>query len=49
MEVVRSIGDDIMRCIAVIFTLDDESEERLKKINGWNKAVKYSFEWAKDE
>lgn len=31
------------------FTPEISDEERLKKINGWNKAVKYSFEWAKDE
>lgn len=24
-------------------------EERVKKIKGWNKAVKYSYEWAKEE
>ena len=24
-------------------------EEREKKIKGWNKAVKYSYEWAKEE
>lgn len=24
-------------------------EERRKRIKGWNKAVKYAFDWAKDE
>ena len=24
-------------------------EEREKKIKGWNKAVKYSYDWAKEE
>ncbi len=26
-----------------------EEEKRLKKIKGWNKAVKYAFDWAQDE
>lgn len=26
-----------------------EEEERIKKMKGWNKAVKYAFGWAKDE
>ena len=24
-------------------------EERVKKIKGWKKAVRYAFDWAKDE
>ena len=31
-----------------IFEPSIETEERQKKIKGWNKAVKYSFGWAKE-
>ncbi len=32
-----------------IFTPKIPEEEREKKIRGWNKAVRYSYHWAKDE
>ena len=31
------------------FYPDIDEEERINKIKGWNKAVKYSYGWAKDE
>lgn len=31
------------------FSPEIRGEKRKKMINGWNKAVKYSFDWAKDE
>lgn len=31
------------------FYPDINEEERINKIKGWNKAVKYSYDWAKDE
>lgn len=32
-----------------VFTPEIDSEERRKKIKGWEKAVKYAYGWAKDE
>ena len=32
-----------------VFKPQLEDEEREKKIKGWKKAVKYAFDWAKDE
>ena len=32
-----------------VFTPKISEEDRAKKIKGWNKAVKYAFDWAKDE
>lgn len=32
-----------------IFEPKIEEDERRKRIKGWNKAVKYAFDWAKDE
>ena len=31
------------------FVPEITEEEREKRIKGWNKAVKYSYEWAKEE
>ena len=31
------------------FTPQIEEEARIKKIKGWEKAVKYAYGWAKDE
>ena len=31
------------------FQPDIEEEDRNKRVKGWNKAVKYSYDWAKDE
>ena len=31
------------------FLPEIEEEERRKKINGWNRAVKYAYGWAKEE
>jgi len=43
---VREVSKN--RQIACIFEPHMEQEERDKKIKGWNKAVKYSYGWAKD-
>ena len=32
-----------------VFTPKISEEDRAKKIKGWNKAVKYSYGWAKEE
>ena len=32
-----------------VFTPEISEEDRAKKIKGWNKAVKYSYGWAKEE
>ena len=32
-----------------VFKPQLEDDEREKKIKGWKKAVKYAFDWAKDE
>lgn len=42
-EVLRNWASD------QIFTPQIPEEERVKKIRGWNKAVRYSYHWAKDE
>ena len=42
-EVLRNWASD------QIFTPQIPEEERVKKIGGWNKAVRYSYHWAKDE
>ncbi|MCQ2508557.1 MAG: glycerol kinase GlpK [Dorea sp.] len=43
--------DDVRKNWAIdhIFTPQISQEERAKKIKGWNKAVKYAFDWARDE
>ncbi len=42
-EVLRNWASD------QIFTPQIPEEERVKKIRGWNKAVRYSYHWAKDD
>jgi len=37
------------RAIDKLFKPEMPSEERLKILKGWQKAVKYAFDWAKDE
>ncbi|QTQ16439.1 glycerol kinase GlpK [Treponema parvum] len=43
--------DDVIKNRAVdkLFKPEMPSEERLKILKGWQKAVKYAFDWAKDE
>ena len=43
--------EDVIRNWAVsrTFTPSITEEERARKIRGWNRAVRYSFGWAKDE
>lgn len=43
--------EEVKRNTAVdrTFTPAISDEQRKKRIKGWNKAVKYSFDWAKDE
>ena len=38
-------GTTSNRCIL----FNEKGERREQKIKGWNKAVKYSYRWAKDE
>lgn len=35
--------------IDTVFESNMTEEERTKKVKGWNKAVKYAFDWAKEE
>ncbi len=35
--------------IDTVFESNMSEEERTKKVKGWNKAVKYAFDWAKEE
>lgn len=43
--------EDVMKNwnIDQVFEPQIEEEERQKKIRGWNKAVRYAFDWARDE
>ena len=43
--------DDVIRNWAIDRTFEPSLEEndRLKKIRGWNKAVKYAYGWAKED
>ena len=43
--------EDVVKNWAIDARFEPEisAEERAKRIKGWNKAVKYSFAWAKDE
>lgn len=43
--------EDVIKNWAIdcVFTPEIEPEERDKKVKGWNKAVKYSFGWAKED
>ena len=43
--------DDVIKNWAIdcVFAPEIEPEERDKKVKGWNKAVKYSFGWAKED
>ena len=43
--------EDVIRNWAIDQTFEPAicDEERAEKINGWNKAVKYSFGWAKED
>ena len=37
------------RAVDHIFTPAITEEERKKRLKGWNKAVRYAFDWARDE
>lgn len=43
--------EDVIKNWAIDRTFETEitEEERTKRVKGWNKAVKYAFDWAKDE
>lgn len=43
--------EDVIKNAAIDRTFEPEisAEEREAKVKGWNKAVKYSFEWAKED
>ena len=43
--------DDVINNWSIDRTFDPEisDEERAKKIKGWNKAVKYAFDWARED
>ena len=43
--------EDVIKNWAIdrVFAPQIEAEERDKKVKGWNKAVKYSFGWAKED
>lgn len=43
--------EDVIKNWAIdrVFAPEIEAEEREKKVKGWNKAVKYSFGWAKED
>ena len=43
--------DDVVKNWAIDATFEPaiEEEERMKRIKGWNKAVKYAYGWAKEE
>ena len=42
-DVIKNSGIDR------VFEPEISEEERTRKVNGWNKAVKYSYGWAKDD
>ena len=46
-----SSKEDVVKNWAIDARFEPEisAKERAKRIKGWNKAVKYSFDWAKDE
>ena len=43
--------EDVIKNWAIDRTFEPSipEEERVKKIRGWNKAVKYAYGWAKEE
>lgn len=44
---IDDISDKSM--ISCVFHPQMEQQERIKKIRGWNKAIKYAFGWAKEQ
>jgi len=43
--------EDVIKNWAIDRTFEPviNGEERTSRINGWNRAVKYSFDWAKED
>ena len=51
METVldEAVIDEMISQAIMISGVSYSDEEREAKVKGWNKAVKYSFEWAKED
>ena len=43
--------EDVIRNLSIdrVFEPEISEEERIQKLRGWNKAVKYSYGWAKED